>query len=84
MHQLRGLTVELLAPDGSGAEPIFQRRYQETVAMLEVLVRVVQSFPEAAGAELRLCDGLEAMLAVASERIVRYRKAPPWPKASAG
>jgi HD-GYP domain-containing protein (c-di-GMP phosphodiesterase class II) len=46
----------------------FTRRYQETVAMANTALRIVQAFPDAATAQLPLCEGLEAILEVVAER----------------
>jgi len=43
-------------------------RYRETAAMLDTALRTVQAYPDSPGAQLRLCDGLEATLGVVSER----------------
>jgi HD-GYP domain-containing protein (c-di-GMP phosphodiesterase class II) len=44
------------------------RHYRETAAMIDALLRAVQAFPELPSAQVRLCDGLEAVLAVVAER----------------
>jgi HD-GYP domain-containing protein (c-di-GMP phosphodiesterase class II) len=49
------------------AEPL-GGRYRETVAMLDTALRTVQAYPDSPGAQLRLCDGLEASLNVVTER----------------
>lgn len=43
-------------------------RYRETAAMLDTALRTVQAYPDSPGAQLRLCDGLEATLTVVGER----------------
>jgi len=43
--------------------------YRETAAMVDALLRAVQAFPEAPSAQVRLCDGLEAVLGLIAERI---------------
>jgi HD-GYP domain-containing protein (c-di-GMP phosphodiesterase class II) len=43
--------------------------HREAVAMIEVLMRTVQSFPSAISAQLRMCDGLEVVLGDAEQRI---------------
>jgi HD-GYP domain-containing protein (c-di-GMP phosphodiesterase class II) len=45
------------------------RRYQETVAMAETALRMVQAFPDAPSVQLRLCAGLEAILGVTAEHV---------------
>jgi HD-GYP domain-containing protein (c-di-GMP phosphodiesterase class II) len=42
-------------------------RYRETIAMLDTALRTVQAYPDSPSVQLRLCDGLEAVLAVVSE-----------------
>jgi HD-GYP domain-containing protein (c-di-GMP phosphodiesterase class II) len=58
----------LAGASGEGADPLTQR-YQETAAMAETALRMVQAFPDAASAQTRLCEGLEAILGVVSERV---------------
>jgi HD-GYP domain-containing protein (c-di-GMP phosphodiesterase class II) len=55
-------------PPRMAGNPAMQR-YQETVAMAETAVRLVQVFPDAPSAQLRLCDGLEGMLSVVADRL---------------
>lgn len=43
-------------------------RYRETVAMLDTAMRTVQAYPDSPGAQLRLCEGLEGVLNVVTER----------------
>jgi hypothetical protein len=50
-------------------------RYRETVAMLDTALRTVQAYPDSPGAQLRLCDGLEASLNVVAERAATIRGA---------
>jgi HD-GYP domain-containing protein (c-di-GMP phosphodiesterase class II) len=50
-------------------------RYQETVAMAETALRMVQAFPDAPSAQLRLCAGLEAILGVTAERVAAIASA---------
>jgi len=42
--------------------------HQETLAMLDGVLRTVQAFPSAPSAQLRLCEGLEAVVDVVQER----------------
>ncbi len=42
--------------------------YQQTLAMTELALRAVRTFPETAADQLRLCDGLEATLDAVVER----------------
>lgn len=43
--------------------------HRETSAMLQSVLRTVQSFPPAPSAQLRLCEGLESILEVVEERV---------------
>src|SRR5437763_996427 len=43
--------------------------YRETVAMTDTVLRTVQAFPESPSAQIRLCEGLEAILNVVAERL---------------
>jgi hypothetical protein len=43
--------------------------YRETVAMTDTALRTVQAFPDAPSAQLRLCEGLEAILGVVAQRL---------------
>lgn len=45
-----------------------RRSYRDTAAMLDTTLRVVQSFPDSAGGQLRLCDGLEHLLGAVAQR----------------
>jgi HD-GYP domain-containing protein (c-di-GMP phosphodiesterase class II) len=45
------------------------RRYHETVALANTALRMIQSFPDAASAQLPLCQGLETILEIVAERI---------------
>jgi HD-GYP domain-containing protein (c-di-GMP phosphodiesterase class II) len=71
LRQLRDLATPLDAV-ASGPErnsdPLMVL-YREASAMTETVLRVVQAFPDSASAQLRLCDGVEAVLMVASQRL---------------
>jgi HD-GYP domain-containing protein (c-di-GMP phosphodiesterase class II) len=43
--------------------------HQETCAMTETVVRFVQAFPDTASAQLRLCEGVEAILTLVGQRL---------------
>lgn len=45
------------------------RLHHETLGMLESVLRTVQAFPPAASAQLRLCEGLEAVVEVVQDRL---------------
>jgi HD-GYP domain-containing protein (c-di-GMP phosphodiesterase class II) len=81
--QLRNLADEfepLQRPDGNETDvrvewrkdrdddPLAQR-YQQTSAMANAALRMIQAFPDAASAQLPLCEGLENMLEVVAERV---------------
>jgi hypothetical protein len=67
LGQLRPLADEALTPLPA-ADPVAQL-YRETVSMTETVLRTVQAFPEAPSAQIRLCEGLEAVLGVAADRL---------------
>jgi HD-GYP domain-containing protein (c-di-GMP phosphodiesterase class II) len=43
--------------------------YRDSVAMTDTTLRMVQAFPDAPSAQLRLCAGLEAILGVVAQRL---------------
>jgi HD-GYP domain-containing protein (c-di-GMP phosphodiesterase class II) len=53
---------------GRESDPLAMR-FRETVAMVDVALRMVQAFPDAASAQLRLCEGLEGFLADIAHRV---------------
>jgi HD-GYP domain-containing protein (c-di-GMP phosphodiesterase class II) len=56
-------------------EAIHQQRYRQASAMLELLPRLVQTFPGTASVQMRLCEGLEGMLGVVAEQIAQLADA---------
>jgi hypothetical protein len=67
ISRLRGLTEEpLLRRDA--ADPL-DVRFRETVAMTDTALRMIQAFPDAPSAQLRLCEGIEAILDVVDARL---------------
>ncbi|QJW99063.1 HD-GYP domain-containing protein [Frigoriglobus tundricola] len=52
----------------SAADPLV-RYHRETVAVLETVVRMARSFPNSVAAQLKLCDGLDGLLAVVRDRL---------------
>ncbi|HYV38552.1 MAG TPA: HD domain-containing phosphohydrolase [Gemmataceae bacterium] len=44
--------------------------HRETVSMTEAVVRAVQVFPEAPSGQIRLCEGLEAVLGIVADRLL--------------
>jgi hypothetical protein len=67
LDRLRALSEEPLLQQGEGDALL--TRYRETAAMTETVLRTVQAFPEAPGAQVRLCEGLEAILGVVADRL---------------
>jgi hypothetical protein len=53
---------------GTSTDPL-AGRYHETTAMADTALRMVQALPDAPSAQLRLCEGLEALLGVIAERV---------------
>lgn len=49
--------------------------HRETVAALDAVVRMAQAFPDSAGAQLKLCDGLDALLFVIRDRLAVQERA---------
>jgi hypothetical protein len=54
--------------EASAADPLAVF-YRETVAMTDATLRTVQAFPDAPSAQLRLAEGLEAILGVVAQRL---------------
>jgi HD-GYP domain-containing protein (c-di-GMP phosphodiesterase class II) len=54
--------------DNERNDPL-SRRYWETAAMAHTALRMLAAFPDAASAQLSLCEGLESILGVVAERI---------------
>jgi HD-GYP domain-containing protein (c-di-GMP phosphodiesterase class II) len=69
LAQLRPLADELLLqrPGNEALAGV----YREAVAMAETALRMVQAFPDAPSAQLRLGEGLEAILKLVGERVAR-------------
>src|SRR5262249_5085958 len=79
LGKLRGMADQFAAePQSSGIQELgswpgidstdpLAGRYRETVAMLDTALRTVQAYPDSPSVQLRLCDGLEAVLGVVSE-----------------
>jgi HD-GYP domain-containing protein (c-di-GMP phosphodiesterase class II) len=59
-------------PATTGPDPLWPL-YQQTLALAEVVLRAVQTFPDEATEQLRLCEGLEAALATVAERLAGLR-----------
>ncbi len=67
---LQGLRVVADEPaiQAGPADPL-GALHAATVAMLESVLRTVQAFPPSAAEQVRLCEGLEAMLETVEERV---------------
>jgi HD-GYP domain-containing protein (c-di-GMP phosphodiesterase class II) len=71
LGQLRALADPLeglRARNQSSPDPL-TILYREATAMTETVLRFVQAFPDAASTQLRLCEGVEAILSVAGQRL---------------
>jgi HD-GYP domain-containing protein (c-di-GMP phosphodiesterase class II) len=57
-------------------QPLFERRdplarmYRETVALTDTALRMIPLFPDTASAQMRLCEGLEAIFNVVAARLL--------------
>jgi HD-GYP domain-containing protein (c-di-GMP phosphodiesterase class II) len=67
LGQLRATADDVLLPIADN-DPLAQL-YRETAGMTDTVLRIVQAFPEAPSAQIRLCEGLEAMLQVVADRL---------------
>lgn len=76
LQALRGIAndsafqqASLIAPPRRHAEsPSVQQLHRDALAMIEVVLRTVQAMPASVSAQLRMCDGLEVVLAEVEER----------------
>jgi HD-GYP domain-containing protein (c-di-GMP phosphodiesterase class II) len=72
LDRLRPLAdhLELDSPPAQhpAADPL-ARLYRETAAMTDSTLRMVQAFPDAPSAQLKLCEGLEAILSDVARRL---------------
>jgi HD-GYP domain-containing protein (c-di-GMP phosphodiesterase class II) len=66
LGRLRALAEDFA--DAPAADPL-AGFYRDTAAMTDTTLRTVQAFPDAPSAQLRLCEGLEAILGVIAERL---------------
>jgi hypothetical protein len=57
----------LISSDGCQLDPLLLA-YHETSGMIESAMRLVQAFPDTPSVQLRLCDGLEGLLAHVEDR----------------
>jgi HD-GYP domain-containing protein (c-di-GMP phosphodiesterase class II) len=73
LDQLRRMADEPhLAPES--ADPLAVH-YRETAAMADVALRLVQAFPDAPSAQLRLCEGLDVVFGAVAERLAHLQAA---------
>jgi HD-GYP domain-containing protein (c-di-GMP phosphodiesterase class II) len=66
LERLRTLGDDAVLADKTDPLAAF---YRETAAMTEATLRMVQAFPDAPSAQLRLCEGLEGILGVIAQRL---------------
>jgi hypothetical protein len=72
--RLRQLADAFDSPQGNETPPLFDRRdplaklYRETIALTDTALRMIPLFPDTTSAQLRLCEGLEAILNVVAAR----------------
>jgi HD-GYP domain-containing protein (c-di-GMP phosphodiesterase class II) len=62
------MAAALAAPAGTEPDPLVTYT-RETVALTDAALRMVQAFPPAAEAQLRMCEGVEAMLRAVRDRL---------------
>jgi HD-GYP domain-containing protein (c-di-GMP phosphodiesterase class II) len=75
-HQLLGkLRAVADQLDALASETRLNSEYRQTSAMTETVLRVIQAFPDSASAQLRLCEGVEAILNAASQRLAALAQA---------
>ncbi len=76
LEEARGLIADqrrladdpLLAGLAEASDPLAAHA-RETVALTDAALRMVQAFPPSADAQLRMCDGVEAMLRAVRDRL---------------
>jgi HD-GYP domain-containing protein (c-di-GMP phosphodiesterase class II) len=70
LERVRGLSdeAERGAAAGGRGKPL-PALHRETAAMLESLLRMIQAFPDSPSGQLRLCEGVEAILNVVAQRV---------------
>jgi hypothetical protein len=72
--QLRELADDPLLPFNDLDDPLVQG-VRHASAMVEAALRFIQAFPDAASAQLRLCDGLDGLMVAVAERITALTSA---------
>jgi HD-GYP domain-containing protein (c-di-GMP phosphodiesterase class II) len=73
--QLRSLADSFGATASSDPGDPLADHFRQTVAIAEAALRTVQTYPELAGVQLRLCEGLEGILGIVAERVAVLRAA---------
>jgi len=71
VRELLGQLRELAANDTfpqDNTDPVAQH-YRETASMTDTVLRAVQAFPEAPSAQIRMCEGLEAIAHIVDARL---------------
>ena len=71
--QLRNLADSFGATASSDPGDPLADHFRQTVAIAEAALRTVQTYPELAGVQLRLCEGLEGILGIVAERVAVLR-----------
>jgi hypothetical protein len=72
--RLRQLADAFEPPEEGEAPPVFDRRdslarlYRGTIALTDTALRIIPLFPDTTSSQLKLCEGLEAILNVVAER----------------
>jgi HD-GYP domain-containing protein (c-di-GMP phosphodiesterase class II) len=74
LARLRPLAEQLESEASSEADPL-ERFYRDTAAMTDSTLRLMQAFPDAPSAQLKLCDGLEAILHIVGQRVAKLAAA---------
>lgn len=72
LGRLRGLGEVLAQATALGPEPVedpLAQLYRETAAMANTTLRMFQAFPNSPSGQLRLCEGLEAILSVIGQKL---------------
>jgi len=70
LAQLRGLADDPLLQNETEPLAILHR---EAAVMTDLIVRTIQAFPDTPSMQLRLCEGLDMVLAVVAERLETLR-----------
>lgn len=71
LGRLRELADNLDLSTATKDEDPLCHHFREAATMADTALRMVQAFPDAASVQLKLCDGLEAVLGVVAEQLAR-------------